>query len=80
MMFSNLVRAPRCHDGWRLCPCCLVPVEELKRDEVDLVLDKILASAAETGTAEGREAVAGAGASLLASPLSPNSSQPSPFL
>ena len=34
------------HGEWKLCAAWLVPGEELKRDEFDVVLDRILASAA----------------------------------
>ena len=34
------------HGEWKLCAAWLVPGEELKRDEFDAVLDRILASAA----------------------------------
>ena len=54
-------------NGWKLCPCWLVPGEALERDEFDAVLDKILASdAAEAETAERKEAAAGANASSSA--------------
>ena len=51
--------------GWKLCACWLVPEEELKRDEFDVVLDQILADAAETGMVarERKEKAAGASAS-----------------
>ena len=41
--------------GWKICPCWLVPGEELKRDGFDVVLDEILAAAVETGMAERKE-------------------------
>ncbi len=49
--------------GWKLSACWLVPGEELIRDELDVVLDKMLASA--SAEERGRGSWSGGGASSL---------------